>query len=353
MFAHLARAISHAVIRSIALLALANTIASAQLDEWHRLWIPNGAVLPEPVKVKAPALGDLGPELESAEWLMVSTKYHQIHYQASMDMRTLTEVYQVIDNLYDFLSRRSPANAKWPVRVFLVPGERGRSRVSPQAVAMRTGADADAAFIIGSLMHEETHLFNFAFLGAAAQGWWTGEFTCIYHQERARLTRLGADLKSELARQLPNGPSGALASLEGPTQSAFYSATSALYFQEETYGAARMIEFRRLSLMSSKATNGQALPASVFRQVFGKDAVALDSEWRASIESRFDNDEAGFLGDFVVQAHGERIVSVPEDLPLSSVAPSSGADDPGETVRHERRSTPSRKGQSNHSRRAG
>jgi hypothetical protein len=97
------------------------------------------------------------------------------------------------------------------------------------------------------------------------------------------LTKQGADLKSELARQLPNGPppSGPLASLEGPTQRAFNSATSALYFLEETYGAERMIEFRRQSLLSSKASNGRALPASVFQQVFGKDAAVLDREWRA------------------------------------------------------------------------
>ena len=262
------------------MLALACAVAWAQPDEWHRLWTPNGTVMSEPVKVGVHGLGDLGPELESADWLMVSTKYHQIYYQASVDRRTLAEVSQVIDNVYDFLSRRSPANAKWPVRVFLVPGERGRSRVSPQALAVRTGADADAAFIVGSLMHEETHLFNFAFLGESAQGWWTGEFSCIYYQERARLTKQGADLKSELARRLPNGPSHLLASLEGPTQPAFDSAVSALYFLEETYGVARMIEFRRQSLMSSKTTNGRALPASVFRQVFGKDAAALDREWR-------------------------------------------------------------------------
>ena len=276
-----ARAISHTAITSVALLALACGAASAQPDEWHRLWIPNGAVLPEPVKVRVRALGDLGPELESAEWLMVSTKHHQIYYQAGIDMRMLDEVYQVIDNLYDFLGRRSPANARQPVRVFLVPGERGRSRVSPQAVAMRTGADADGAFIVGSLMHEETHLFNLTFLGERGQNWWTGEFSCIYYQERARLTKQGADLKRELARRLPNGPSGLLASLEGPSQPAFDAAVSALYFLEETYGMARMIEFRRESLMASRTTNGHALPASVFLQVFGKDAAVLDREWRA------------------------------------------------------------------------
>ena len=41
-----------------------------------------------------------------------------------------------------------------------------------------------------------------------------------------------------------------------------------------------MIEFRRECLTSSKATNGQALPASVFRRVFGKDAAVPDDEWR-------------------------------------------------------------------------
>jgi hypothetical protein len=143
---------------------------------------------------------------------------------------------------------------------------------------MRTGADADAAFIVSSLMHEETHLFNFAFLGDSAQGWWTGEFSCIYHQERARLTKQGADLKSELSRRLPNGP---LSSLEGLGQPAFDSALSALYFLEETYGTARMIEFRRQCLISSKATNGHALPNSVFRKAFDKDAAVLDGEWRA------------------------------------------------------------------------
>src|SRR5258708_2329929 len=170
----------------IAVLALTCTVAWTQPpDEWSRVWTPNGAALPAAVEVRATALGDLGPELESAHWLMVSTKYHQIRYQASADTRTVVEVSRVIDNLYDFLSRRSPAKAKPPIRVFLVPGERGKSRCSPQAVAMRTGADADAAFIVSSLMHEETHLFNFAFLGDRAQGWWAGEFSCIYHQERA------------------------------------------------------------------------------------------------------------------------------------------------------------------------
>jgi len=272
---------SGAAVRAAALVAFVSSVALSQPDDWHRLWIPSGSRLPDPVKVRVQSLGDLGSDLESDEWLMVSTKYHEIHYQPSIDMKMLADVYQVIDNLYEFLNRRSPVPAKSPIRVFLVPGQRGRSRVSPQAVAMRTGADAEATFVVGSLMHEETHLFNFAFLGQAAQGWWTGEFTCIYNQERARLTKLGVDPKSDVAHQLPNGPSGSLASLEGPNQAALTSAMSALYFLEETFGASRMIDFRRQSLISSKATNGAALPASVFAQAFGKDTEALNREWRA------------------------------------------------------------------------
>ena len=146
---------------------------------------------------------------------------------------------------------------------------------------MRTGANADAAFIVSSLLHEETHVFNFAFLGERAQGWWTGEFMCIYDQERALLTKHGVEIRQELARRLPNGPLGPLSSLDSLAQPAFDSALSALYFLEEAYGPARMIEFRRQSLIASRETNGRALPASVFRQVFGKDVTALDREWRA------------------------------------------------------------------------
>jgi hypothetical protein len=268
-------------IRYLTALALTCAVAWTAPDEWSQLWTSNRGTLPEAAKVRATGLADLGPELESAQWLMVPTKYHQIYYQASADINTVVEVSQVIDNLYDFLSRRSPANAKPPIRVFLVPNERGESRCSRQAVAMRTGIDADAAFIVSSLMHEETHLFNFAFLGDRAQSWWAGEFACIYHQERARLVKQGADVRTELARHLPHGPLGPLSSLEGPTQPAFDSALSALYFLEETYGTARMIEFRRQCLMSSKATNGQKMPASVFENAFGKDATVLDGEWRA------------------------------------------------------------------------
>jgi len=267
-------------IRSMAL-AFVCVMVWAQPDDWHQLWTPDDSTLPKAVQVNVSVPKDLGADLESAEWSMVPTKYHEIYYQASTDMRTVVAVSRVIDHLYDFLARRSPTKATSPVRVFLVPGERGKSRCSAQAVAMRTGADADVAFIVSSLMHEETHLFNFAFLGGRAQGWWAGEFTCIYHQERALLTNRGADLKSELSRRLPNGPIGPLSSLEGPSQPAFDSALSALYFLEETYGAARMIEFRRQCLISSRTTNGRALPASVFRTVFDKDAAVLDSEWRA------------------------------------------------------------------------
>ena len=263
---------------SFGVLALPGGMAS---NEWHRLWQKNGAPFPSPQTVQVGSLGELGSELEDREWLMVRSKYHHLYYQPSTDPKVVAEVYQLIDNLYEFLSQRSPATVKRPVLVFLVPGERGRSRCCFRTNAMRTGASVNTAFILSSLLHEETHLFNHAFLGDKSQGWWTGEFTCIYFQERARLTEEGSDIKAAFRSRLPNGPIGQLAELDGYGERAFDEAFTALFFLEETYGRARFSQFRRQCLVSSQASNGGPLPKSVFAQVFGKESQELDQEWRA------------------------------------------------------------------------
>jgi hypothetical protein len=263
---------------SFGALALSGGTAS---DEWHRLWQKNGEAFPSPKAVQVGSLGDLGRELENREWLMVQSKYHHLYYQSSTDANLVVEVYQLIDNLYEFLSQRSPATVKPPVLAFLVPGERGRSRCCFRANAMRTGANADIAFILSSLLHEETHLFNHAFLGDKSQGWWTGEFTCTYFQERARLAAEGSDIKTAFRSRLPNGPIGRLDELESYGRRASDTAFTVLFFLEESYGRARFNQFRRQCLVSSQATNGGPLPKSVFTQVFGTESQKLDQEWRA------------------------------------------------------------------------
>ena len=53
---------------------------------------------------------------------------------------------------------------------------------------------------------------------------------------------------------------------------------------------------RRQCLLSSKATNGQVLSASVFTNAFGKDATVLDSEWRAFFGwAKTPDDSVGYL----------------------------------------------------------
>ncbi|HEY5912594.1 MAG TPA: STN domain-containing protein [Verrucomicrobiae bacterium] len=262
--------------------ALFVAAANASSNDWQRLWQPNKAAPPDPIKVRIGSLGDdLGRDLENQEWLMIPTRHHELLFQDSADRKKVAELWRLLDGLYVFLDGRSPAKPPTPIRAFLVPKERGRSRCSRASLAMRTGELGDLPFVLTSLLHEETHLFNFAFLGERAQSWWPGEFCCIYFQERALLEHEGRDLKQELKSRLPRGPVGPLAELDRHGKSAFDDALAAQFFLEEKYGKERLDEFRRRSLVASKASNGGRLPEDIFQQVFGKNPAILNVEWRA------------------------------------------------------------------------
>lgn len=245
-------------------------------NDWDTIWqrpIP----VPETVEVKQ--LGGLGEDLENRKWQMISTKYHQIYYQPSTDTRKISEIYSLIDNIYTFLEGRSPAKLKIPIKTFLVPNESGRSRCSKSSNAMRTGDQSDTFFMLTSLLHEETHLFNFAFLKNRTQGWWAGEFTCIYYQQRVLWQAQGKDVKKEIASKLPNGPRCHLSEIDERGKQAFEEAVSALYFFEEKYGRKRANSFRLACLEESKRTNGKPLPDSTFAKVFGQDIARLEQQW--------------------------------------------------------------------------
>lgn len=251
-------------------------------DDWQLLWQRSTASMPRPVTVTVGALGDFGKDLQGREWQMVPLRYHQLYFQASADPRKVAELFQLLDNVYVFLSGRSPAKPETPIQTFLVPDEYGHSRCSQNPLAMRTGERADVRFLLTSLLHEETHLFNFAFLGQGSrQNWWCGEFSCIYFQERALLRAEGKELKSALKSRLPNGPITSLAELDVRGQAVFDEAVAWLFFFEEQYGRAMFDEFRQRCLISAKSAKSERAAPSVFREAFGKDATALDKEWRA------------------------------------------------------------------------
>jgi hypothetical protein len=130
-----------------------------------------------------------------------------------------------------------------------------------------------------SLLHEETHLFNFAFLNEVRQGWWAGEFFCIYHQQRALWQAQGKNVKKEIASQLPNGPRCHLSEIGERGKQAFDEAISALYFFEQQYGRESLNSFRQACLEESKRTDGGPLPDSIFAQVFGQDINQLNRQW--------------------------------------------------------------------------
>lgn len=245
-------------------------------DDWSIVW---RQPTPTPVAIQVKQLGGLGKDLENRKWLMISTDCHQIYYQPSTDKMKVSEVYYLIDNVYEFLEGRSPTKLKIPIKAFLVPNERGRSRCDRTCNAMRTGDQGDILFIITSLLHEETHLFNFAFLDDVPQGWWTGEFTCIYFQQRALWQAQEKNIKTEISFRLPNGPRCRLHEMDKRGKEVFDEALSALYFFEEKYGLKKSRRFRKACLEESKRTKGGPLPYFVFAEVFGMDIERLEQEW--------------------------------------------------------------------------
>ncbi len=245
-------------------------------DDWSIMW---RQPTPTPVAIQVKQLGGLGKDLENRKWLMISTDCHQIYYQPSTDKKKVSEVYYLFDNVYEFLKGRSPAKLKTPIKAFLVPNEWGRSRCDRTCNAMRTGDQGDILFIITSLLHEETHLFNFAFLDDVPQGWWAGEFTCIYFQQRALWQAQEKNIKTEISSRLPNGPRCRLHEMDKRGKEVFDEALSALYFFEEKYGLKKSQRFRQVCLEESKRTKGGPLPYSVFAEVFGMDIERLEQGW--------------------------------------------------------------------------
>ncbi len=256
--------------------SIANKSNKQESNDWDIIWQRQ---MPEPKAIEVKQLARLGKDLENRKWLMISTDYHQIYYQPSTDKKKVSELYSLIDNIYKFLEGRSPAKPKTPIKAFLVPNQRGRSRCDKTSNAMRTGDQGDVLFIMTSLLHEETHLFNFAFLNDVPQGWWTGEFSCQYFQQRALWKAQGKDIKKEIISLLPNGRQYDLSQLAKHGKKAFDEALSALYFFEEKYGRERSKRFRQACLEESKKTKGKPLSDSVFAKVFGKDINRLEQEW--------------------------------------------------------------------------
>jgi phenylpropionate dioxygenase-like ring-hydroxylating dioxygenase large terminal subunit len=144
---------------------------------------------------------------------------------------------------------------------------------------MRAGADGDTLFILTSLLHEETHIFNFSFLNDTPQGWWTGEFSCIYFQQRALWQGQQKQTKQQIQNLLPNGPGCNLAEISARRKQAFDEALSVFYFIEEQYGREKFIELRKALLLESQKTNGRSLSNSVFEQVLGENLRRLETQW--------------------------------------------------------------------------
>jgi hypothetical protein len=251
---------------------------------WESIWQRNSVDIGNPSHEYIKSADDLGKDIEGKEWNKLSTKYHLVYYQPSLEKDKLQQVVLYLDNLYDFLKKWNPAAPRTPIKTFLVPNEMGHSRCSRNSNSMRTGDKGDAVFMVTSLLHEETHLFNFAYLGARPQNWWAGEFSCIYFQSRARMLAEKTDILQFVISKLPNGPKSALGEIAAAasqkiTDSIFDEAFSAMYFLHATYGDDKFRAFREelLSLDTSINVTGTE---RAFKRAYGAGFADLDHQWR-------------------------------------------------------------------------
>ncbi|MGD8451356.1 MAG: STN domain-containing protein [Phycisphaerae bacterium] len=265
------------VVAVLGTLLVVEAARGQHVSDWDAIW---RHPLPESRAVKVTTVPELGSGIENREWQMIATRYHEVHYQPTTNPDKVAEVCALIDNLYDFLAGRSPAKPETPIRTFIIPDEWASSRCSRAANAMRTGDQADVPFILASLLHEETHLFNFAFLKDKPQGWWAGEYFCLYFQQRALWLAQGKDFRKEALTRLPDGPGCGLAEIQARGKRAFDEAVAALYFFEEQFGREKIDAFRRACLRESLKTGGGPLPDAVFAEVFGHPVAQLDERWR-------------------------------------------------------------------------
>lgn len=252
-----------------------------QFLEWEDLWIPRPAPDREVRREYVTGIIDLGEDIAGKEWRVVSTQYHDVYYMPSMDPDKLEQLLSWLDNIYAFLTPWSPAPLATPVRVFLIPGQWAHSRCSFKDHAMRTGDVAPAEFLLTSLLHEETHLFNFAYLGGLGQGCWAGEFSCQHFQLRAGIEREGGQVLQEIVtRELPWGPSCKFGQIALDYTKHFPEAFSALYFLHEAYGADQLVRLREAWLKAAKERRGAIDGEEAFLSVCGKGFDELDREWR-------------------------------------------------------------------------
>jgi len=152
---------------------------------------------------------------------------------------------------------------------------------------MATGDLGSFECNLTSFLHEETHLFNWETLrriGGRCQGWWAGEFSCIYFQERAGFYRNGVDIRRQVLRWFPQEPRHQLTQLsriadkEGHSDELFHEAFAFLYFLEERFGPQRLLEFRTRMLQVAASGSEREDPGEALLQTYERTPSELEAK---------------------------------------------------------------------------
>lgn len=261
---------------------MVSVLTAGASNNWSDLCDPKKVDLSQAKQEYVKSVKDLGDDWIARQWQVLDTQYHRVYYDSSIDHVKLAHVAGCLDNLYEFLQGWFPTRSEVPIRTFLIPNQYAHSRCSFKSNAMRTGDKGNAVTMITSLLHEEVHLFNFSYLGKPGQGWWAGEFSCLYFQNRLKLEAMGKDVRGSILAKLPNGPGCHFGKITDNAKQRFEQAFSAMYFLHTAYGDHKFCQFRIACLRSAKENLTRTGPDdSLFGQCFGKSIDELDRQWRA------------------------------------------------------------------------
>ena len=250
------------------LVELPTRTGPAERERWKNLWKPKKCDLSNVQTIVE----------DGKKWNNVSTRYFEFHFTETSNRKKVRQLASAMDNLYMFLHERTGRDIPYPIKAYLIPEQYGRSRCDFQTMSIYTGDEGDFEFNLTSYMHEITHLFN----KGRVQNWWSGEFMCIYNQERMRLGEEAARRFFRKAAERDTTRWDRVAEIDRSQltgkkwNNRLFLGAAIHYFVEETYGLEKLKEFWDLnSQPGSRMEIG-----SIITAVFGKDIDEMEREYR-------------------------------------------------------------------------
>lgn len=215
---------------------------------------------------------------EGQKWNRISTKYFDLHFKDTANREEVLKLARTQDNVYRLLYERTGRDIPYPIKAYLMP-ERIGAHCDFETMSIYMTETGNLDSFISWYMHEVTHLFN----KGKMQNWWSGEFMCIYDQERSIHHEAGIWEFFKNAAETDTTPWNQVddnmdrSKLPGEKwDNRLFKAAAIYYFIEETYGVKKLAEFwdRNCEPRVDKDIG------PVFEAVFDKSMEELQEEYQ-------------------------------------------------------------------------